>query len=133
MSIHAEPPNAGDSPELAILFNHNPQPMWVYAPDTLAFLAVNEAAQAHYGYSHSEFLGMTLQDIRPTEEISALLQETAQPQSGFSPKRRYRHKKKNGSVINVEISAHDIQFNGLAARLAVISFIETRRAAMPLN
>jgi PAS domain-containing protein len=47
-----------------LLFETNPLPMWVYDRDTLGFLAVNEAAVAHYGYSRDEFLSMTIKDIK---------------------------------------------------------------------
>src|SRR5262249_42038954 len=51
------------------LFENTPQPMWVYDRETLAFLAVNEAACRHYGYSREEFLRMKVQDIRPAEDV----------------------------------------------------------------
>ncbi|MEO6172164.1 MAG: PAS domain S-box protein, partial [Arenimonas sp.] len=110
-----------------MLFDRNPQPMWIYAPETLAFLAVNEAAQLQYGYTKDEFLGMTLKDIRPSEDIASLLQETDQAVSGLNAKRRYRHRKKNGGLIDVELSAHDIEFEGRAARLVSMSDITTRQ------
>lgn len=110
-----------------MLFDRNPQPMWIYAPDTLAFLAVNESAQIQYGYTHSEFLGMTLKDIRPADEIDKLLQETAETPSGLNAKRYYRHKKQNGSLIEVELSAHDIEFEGRAARLVSMRDVTARR------
>ena len=56
-----------------ILFLSHPDPMWVYDLDTLRFLAVNKAAVAKYGYSHDEFLAMTIADIRPSEDKSALV------------------------------------------------------------
>jgi PAS domain S-box-containing protein len=49
-----------------LLFLNNPQPMWIYDLETLAFLEVNEAAISHYGYTREEFLQMTLKDIRPS-------------------------------------------------------------------
>ena len=55
-----------------LLFESNPQPMWVYDLATLRFLAVNDAAVRHYGYSRSEFLDMTIKDIRPAEDLKRL-------------------------------------------------------------
>jgi PAS domain S-box-containing protein len=55
-----------------ILFDHNPNPMWVYDLETLRFLAVNDAAVYHYGYSRDEFFGMTIRDIRPPEDLARL-------------------------------------------------------------
>src|SRR5438093_10652785 len=54
-------------------FDNNPQPMWVYDLDSLAFLAVNDAAVDHYGYTRTEFLRLTIKDIRPPEDVAALL------------------------------------------------------------
>jgi len=61
-----------------MMFEANPHPMWVYDQETLDFLAVNEAATAHYGYSREEFLRMTIKDIRPPEEIPALMDNLVQ-------------------------------------------------------
>ena len=56
-----------------MLFEASPMPMWVYDAETLAFLAVNDAAVRHYGYSRDEFLAMTIKDIRPPEDVPAML------------------------------------------------------------
>jgi PAS domain S-box-containing protein len=58
-----------------LLFDSNPLPMWVYDCDALQFLAVNEAAVAHYGYSRDEFLSMTIKDIRSAENVETLLDQ----------------------------------------------------------
>src|SRR5262249_34365906 len=58
-----------------LLFANNPLPMWVYDLETLAFLEVNQAAVAHYGYRRSEFLEMRITDIRPPEDVPALLEQ----------------------------------------------------------
>ena len=55
-----------------LLFESNPQPMWVFDSATLKFLAVNQAAIASYGYTREEFLGMTLRDIRPSGRCSRI-------------------------------------------------------------
>ena len=51
------------------LFHANPQPMWIYDVETLAFLAVNDAAVERYGWSREEFLGMSIRDIRPQHDV----------------------------------------------------------------
>ncbi len=57
------------------LLESNPHQMWVYDLETVAFLAVNDAAVAHYGFSREEFLTMTIRDIRPKDDLVRLEQE----------------------------------------------------------
>jgi PAS domain S-box-containing protein len=100
------------------LFTANPQPMWIYDPETLHFLAVNDAAVTSYGYPRDEWLTMKITDIRPAEDIPELL---ANIRSGkhqpFSAAETWTHRKHDGSLVQAEISAHSIQFGGHAARV----------------
>ena len=66
-----------DTAGFRALFAANPLPMWIYDLDTLAFLEVNDAMVAEYGYSRDDLLGMRITDIRPTEDIPALLSDLA--------------------------------------------------------
>jgi two-component system cell cycle sensor histidine kinase/response regulator CckA len=105
-----------------ILFDNNPHPMWVYDQETFAFLAVNEAALHHYGYTRDEFLTMTVLDIRPPEDVAAFKSEYAAHREAHADAPFYsahtsRHRKKDGSVIEVDIAASSIVFGGRAARL----------------
>jgi PAS domain S-box-containing protein len=111
------------------LFETNPLPLWVYDLETLAFLAVNEAAVRHYGYSQDEFLRMTIKDIRPPEDIPALLDDVAQTTAGLSETESWRHRKKDGTLIDVEITAHDIQFGSRPARLILANDVTERKRA----
>lgn len=87
------------------IFMNNPLPMWVYDTDTLEFAEVNQTAIDKYGYTREEFLKMTLKDIRPPEDIPALL-EDVKNKSEVQKSDIWRHILKNGSVINVEITSH---------------------------
>ena len=62
-----------------LLFAAHPHPMWVHDPETLRILEVNDAAVTHYGYSREEFVSMTLPDLRPTEDVEAILRENPPP------------------------------------------------------
>src|ERR1017187_699265 len=95
-----------------LLFDSNPQPMWVYDQETLSFLAVNNAAIQSYGYSREEFLGTTLLHIRPEEDVPKLLEVTAGPTTSLHTEGPWRHRKKNGTVITVEIPEHPLVFDG---------------------
>ncbi len=108
------------------LFENNPQPMWVYELSSLRFLMVNDAALLKYGYTKDEFLSMTIKDIRPPEDLPALLHtiETIPPtvlQSG-----PWRHRLKDGTIILVELSSHDLDFDGVRTRLVLASDITQR-------
>ncbi|MFH7029311.1 MAG: PAS domain S-box protein [Heteroscytonema crispum UTEX LB 1556] len=112
------------------LFEANPHPLWVYDLETLQFLAVNEVAVKQYGYSQAEFLSMTIKDIRPPEDIPALLDRISRLPSGvkrFAVERR--HRKRDGSVIDVEITSHELMFKGRRARLVLSRDITLEKQA----
>jgi len=101
------------------LFESNPHPMWVYDTDTLAFLAVNDTAVTHYGYSRDAFLAMTIRDIRPAEDVPQLKAKIASLNPQTSASGVWRHCKKNGEVILVDITSHGLHFEGRKARLVL--------------
>jgi two-component system sensor histidine kinase/response regulator len=111
-----------------LLFERNPNPMWVYDPETLRFLAVNEAAVHHYGYSQDEFLSMSLRDIRPPQEIQALEEAVRDRHEGRSQSSA-RHRKKDGTIIEVEMTASDIVFSKTPSRFVLINDITARKRA----
>lgn len=110
-----------------LLFANNPQPMWVYDQETLAFLEVNDAAVAHYGYSREEFLNMTIMDIRPPQDRVRLREHLARPRGGLSEPSVWQHWTKNGRVIQVEIRAHALEFVGRQASLVVALDVTERQ------
>ena len=112
-----------------LLFENNPLPMWVYDPETLAFLAVNDAAIDHYGYSREEFLSITIKDIRPPEDVPRLLEKLAAPVDGIDRAGFWRHTKKDGTVIDVEITSHRIEFVGRPADLVLATDVTERLRA----
>jgi PAS domain S-box-containing protein len=112
-----------------MLFEQNPLPMWVYDLETLAFLAVNDAAVTHYGFGRDEFLRMTLRDIRPPEDLPALDESVRGGKPGLSSSGRFRHRRRDGEVISVEIHSHDLEFDGRPARLVLASDVTDRLRA----
>jgi PAS domain S-box-containing protein len=108
------------------LFETNPNPMWVYDLETLSFLAVNDAAVRHYGYARKEFLVMTIKDIRPPEDVPALVADVACETSGLDEVAQWRHRKKNGELIEVEITSHSLEWLGHSARLVLVNDITQR-------
>lgn len=88
-----------------LLFENNPMPMWIFDRKNLRFQAVNEAAIKHYGYSRREFLKMTIADIRPAEDVPKLLSEISIDSGELQDAALWRHRKKDGTIIDVEITA----------------------------
>jgi len=105
------------------MFANNPQPMWIYDLETLAFLEVNQATINLYGYTLEEFLSMTLKDIRPVEDHKALIKNLEHKQGTYSLSGEWQHLKKNGEIIFVEITSHAITFNNRRARHVMINDI----------
>jgi len=109
-----------------LLFDSNPEPMWVYDVESLRFLAVNEAAIRHYGYTRDEFLSMTIKDIRPEAESARLDRVLETVRSATSPT-DWRHRRKDGTVIEVEISSDAIELEGRNARLVLAHDVTDRK------
>ncbi|HEU4711800.1 MAG TPA: PAS domain S-box protein [Pyrinomonadaceae bacterium] len=112
-----------------LLFESNPQPMWVYDLATLRFLAVNDAAVSHYGYSRAEFLDMTILDIRPKDDVQLLQAYIAAGNPEIDHAGEWRHRKKDGTVISVEITSNRVNFAGRDAEFVLANDITERKKA----
>ena len=112
-----------------LLFAGNPLPMWVYDLSTLQFLEVNAAAITHYGYAREEFLGMRITDIRPPEDVGRLMADLAKRRPALQSSGEWRHRRKDGRVIDVQIESHAIAFSGHDAVLVVAQDITDRKRA----
>lgn len=125
---HAEDELKASNKRYRELFHLSPQPMWVYELDTLRFLDVNEAAIRHYGYSKKEFLTMTLSEIRSNEEVPSLMDavERMKSESGMIHHGIFKHKKKNGDGIYVDMRSNVIAYNDKITHLALATDITER-------
>lgn len=111
--------------EFRHLFADNPHPMWVHDAESLAFLEVNAAAVAHYGYARDDFLAMRTPDLQPKYEASRdsvvegelLLPGHARPAV---------HRLKEGRLIHVEVRAHPLEFKDRRAVLVVAQDVTAR-------
>jgi PAS domain S-box-containing protein len=112
------------------LFEANPLPMWIYDLETLSFLEVNQAAISHYGHRREEFLAMTVADIRPIADRPAFLAAVARSVAGkIDDAWVGRHQKKDGSIIDVEITSHILDYNGRRGELVSAFDITERKRA----
>ena len=110
-----------------LLFETNPEPMWVYDFETLRILAVNEAGITRYGYSEAEFLALTIRDIRPVEEQGRLDQELARRPDEGAVRTGVRHRTKDGRVFEVDLVARPLEFAGRRARLVLARDVTAQR------
>ena len=112
-----------------LLFESNPQAMWVYDLTTLRFLAVNDAAVRHYGYSRAEFLEMTIKDIRPADDVKLLEEYLASDDASVEQAGEWRHRTKDGTVINVDIRSSRLTFGGRPAEFVLVTDVTERKKA----
>jgi len=121
--------SALDGDTYRLLFEANPQPMWVYDVETYKFLTVNNAAVNHYGYSRQEFLQMTIKDIRPAMEVPGLSHIINNDLGSLTEAGVWTHVAKGGRLIEAEITSQSIEFNGKPARLVLATDVTERRQA----
>src|SRR6266704_2110968 len=115
--------------EYRLLFESNPCPMYVCDEKSLAFLAVNQAAIDHYGYTREEFLNMTVLDIRPADQMPHLLSYFAQPRPNHDAAGEWKHQKKDRSVIDVDVNWHKLDFAGRPSYLVMATDITEKKRA----
>jgi two-component system cell cycle sensor histidine kinase/response regulator CckA len=112
--------------QYAALFEHSPFAMFLYDAETLRFLEVNQTAIRHYGYSRDEFLGMTLDDIRPRDEPPRISEPVGESGPPTMRPRLRRHKMKDGTLIDVEVSVDTCALGSRSCCLAVALDVTTR-------
>ncbi len=123
-----------------LLFECNPLPMWVYDIETLRFLDVNEVACIKYGFSRQEFLSMTIRDVRPVEDIPSVEESVLATRPREVGTEIWRHRTKDGVIINVQIASYEMSLHGrrarfvcpldITARIALEAALREREAAL---
>ena len=117
-----------------LLFDANPVPMWVIDRESFKFIAVNDAAVAHYGYSRAQFLNMTILDFRPEEDREAVAGIVNSRRDIVEGNNTFRHRKADGTVIDVSIYRCFFRYQGVDASLVcAIDNTERKRAADDLK
>ena len=101
------------------LFEYSPIPKFLFDYETRRYLTVNDAAIRHYGYSRDEFLQMTLDDLQPAETVPAPQASLDEDGSGPIRPGPWKHRKKDGSIIDVEITVHKFVLAGRPCGLTV--------------
>jgi PAS domain S-box-containing protein len=110
------------------IFSGNPLPSLIYDSKSLKIFDINNIAIEHYQYSREEFLTMTIKEIYLPEDIPSLMEHLAEADLSQNGK-PWRHKKKDGSVINVEVTERPLDFTGKRYRIAIIRDITEQKLA----
>jgi PAS domain S-box-containing protein len=111
-----------------LLFESNPVPMWMFSKIDFSIIDVNEAACKLYGYSRGEFLQMNIRDMRPSEDIPLFVEKVSEMVTNAN-QGVWRHMKKDGSVMYVEVIGNDITYEGRSVRLALANDVTDKLAA----
>ncbi len=112
-----------------LLFERNPLPMWVYDVKTLRTLAVNDAALEQYGYSKQEFVGLTLLDLHHDDDVALLHEHLKLPLHEQTTPRLWRHRHRNGDLIEVEMVTEEFEIDDIHARMALVRDLTEQRRA----
>ena len=110
------------------LFDENPLPMWIFDLETFRFLAYNTASVRYYGFTSAEFRNLSVRDLVAGDEMDAFEADCAETSPGVQPRKLWRHCRKDGSLVEVEITAQDLIYGARRARL-VLAYDVTGRAA----
>jgi two-component system, cell cycle sensor histidine kinase and response regulator CckA len=113
-----------------LLFQTNPNPMWVFNVETLQILAVNESALVEYGYSREEFLKLTLHHLRPPEEAEKLREAISPAGEAAHYSGEFRHQRKDGSPMDVAIFSSPVIWEGAKARMVTAIDITDRKQSV---
>jgi len=115
----------GKDKRFLLLFQENPQPMWVFDPESLRILEANSAATALYGFTAAEFQGMPLAALHGVEQGQRFSEWLRQPDRPAITS--WRHCTKNGRLIDIEMAVHEIAYGSQREQLAILLDISGRR------
>ena len=103
--------------------------MYLVDGDTRRILETNPALQDMLGYTAEELRGIELHEIvaHDRASVEANIERTLKEGKRFIRERRYR--RKNGSVVEVEIAASTISYGGKRAICAAIRDVTERKRA----
>jgi diguanylate cyclase (GGDEF)-like protein/PAS domain S-box-containing protein len=111
------------------LFEASPIAMWIYDPESLRLLAVNKQAIDQYGYSEDEFVAMKLSDVRPQDDVPRMLTRMSERTAPFEDHGIWKHRRKDGALIDVNVTSSDIEWGGKPARLALLRDVTQKKEA----
>ncbi|MBO9659719.1 MAG: PAS domain S-box protein, partial [Chitinophagaceae bacterium] len=112
-----------------LLFESNPLPMWMLSLPEYHITEVNTAALEQYGYERAEFLALDIFNLRPDDDVELLRATTNRQFRGIYYAGTWRHKKKDGTILYVDIVTHDIYYEGKPTRLVLANEVTEQHLA----
>ncbi len=112
-----------------VVFDAHPQPMWIFDVDTLAILAVNEAAVHHYGWTREEFGDMTIMDLLAPDDLTPLAPAAIDHAPLRGEVAQAHHQRRDGSLVDMELVSHELELDGRRARLVLATDTTNRTRA----
>jgi two-component system cell cycle sensor histidine kinase/response regulator CckA len=109
------------------LFDENPMPMWAYDARTLKIVTANQAAAEQYGFTTSELVSMTLTDVQAPEEADKVWEAVKATPLGRQYVGTWKHRRKDGRLLDVDVHLNDVEFEGHPLRLAVLHDVTEQR------
>jgi PAS domain S-box-containing protein len=109
------------------LFEENPQPMWIFDLSSFRFLAFNTAALRHYGFTAAEFRELTAIELCPPEQAGAFIADAAKTGFGVQHRGSWRHRRKDRTLLEVEITSLDLIYDSCPARLVLANNVTAQR------
>ncbi len=120
------PSKSSAKPSLRLLFDANPQPMYMFERESFTLIEVNEAAVEKYGYSREEFKRLKITHLRAADQRAEAAELAANLKQGLTHVGPARHQLKDGRVIDVEITVHPLLWEGRDAVLVVAEDVTER-------
>ena len=112
-----------------LLFENNPMPMWMRSVESQQVIEVNMAACKAFGYTREEFMELSPVEFRHPDEVEKFLKEFKDDFSVASDRGIWKHRKKNGEYLSVEIIAQDIVYNRQKVRLILANDVTEKITA----
>ena len=112
-----------------VLFESCPLPLWIFDLETMRIHHANGAACAKYGYTRDEFAGLELLDFQPDDELGQATNPLGLGALDVFVTGCWRHKRKDGSVIHVEVTANEMIFMGRRCRFVCPNDVTERLQA----
>lgn len=109
------------------IFYKNPFPTWIFDPESLQIVEVNDAAEEKYGFSREEFNRLTMRDLYSPGEAEQFMEnlKTAAVVALATPK-QWHHCNKWGGIMTVEVTSHLMDYFGKPCMQVIVNDVTER-------